>query len=166
MIAIKICKQKLFMSKLLTTELFDSFLVEEATIETYNTFTINGRIHREFYNDSASDQDDIPAEEFSKWGKLRPLCLELIKGRHTPLGFKFVLRPDNNMKNSIFEEIDSDISPENISFGINIKFTQGTVSVTTGVSYSIFTLDREAEKAWDKYIPSFLESNDIETDIL
>jgi hypothetical protein len=70
------------------------------------------------------------------------------------------------MKNSIFEEIDSDISPENISFGINIKFTQGTVSVTTGVSYSIFTLDREAEKAWDKYIPSFLESNDIETDIL
>lgn len=166
MIAIKICKQKLFMSKLLTTELFDSFLVEEATIETYNTFTINGRIHREFYKDSASDQGDIPSEEFSKWGKLRPICLELIKGKNTPLGFKFVLRPDDNIKTSIFEGIDSDISPESISFGINIKFTQGTVSVTTGVSYSIFTLDREAEKAWDKYIPSFLESNDIETDIL
>ena len=27
-------------------------------------------------------------------------------------------------------------------------------------------LDKEAEKAWDNYIPSFLESNGIETDLL
>ncbi|MBQ3871210.1 MAG: hypothetical protein II780_00735, partial [Clostridia bacterium] len=69
-------------------------------------------------------------------------------------------------KEAFFKDLDTDISPDNVSFGINIKYSQGTVIVTTGVSHSLFTLDREAEKAWDKYIPSFLESNDIETELL
>ncbi len=166
MIAIKIQKQKNFMSKLLTTELFDSCLVEEATIETYNTFSIDGRIHKEFYKDTNEDQEDIPQEEFSKWEKLRPICLELIKGKRTPLGFKFVLHLDKNSKDKLFQGIDSDISADQVSFGIIIKYAQGEVFITTGVSYSIFTLDKEAEKAWDKYIPSFLESNGIETEIM
>ncbi len=165
MIAVRIPKQKNFMAKLLTTDLFDSFLVEEATVETYNTFVIDGRIHRDFYKDS-DNPEDIPTEDFSKWSKIRPLCLDLIKGKNTPLSFKFVLRLCESDKEDLFRNLDSDISPENISFGINIKYTQGTVIVTTGVSYALFTLDKEAEKAWDKYVPSFLESNDIETEIL
>ena len=39
------------MGKLLGTECFDSFLLEEAVITTYNTFRIDGRINREFYSD-------------------------------------------------------------------------------------------------------------------
>jgi hypothetical protein len=56
------------------------------------------------------------------------------------------------------------ISPDQIQLGINIRYANGEVVVTTGVSYSIFTLDKSAEKAWDEYIPSFLESNDIAVD--
>ena len=37
---------------------------------------------------------------------------------------------------------------------------------TTGISYSIFTLDKSAEKAWDEYIPGFLESKGIEIELL
>ena len=59
-----------------------------------------------------------------------------------------------------------DISPDQISLGINLRFSQGEVIITTGVSYNIFTLDKSAEKAWDEYIPSFLESNGIEADLL
>ena len=70
------------------------------------------------------------------------------------------------MKLSVLEKSDMDISPEQISLGISIKFSQGEVIITTGVSYSIFTLDKSAEKAWDEYIPSFLESNGIEADLL
>lgn len=153
------------MAKLLTTELFDDFTVEEATIDTFNTFTIDGRIHKEFFKNS-DDTEDIPNSEFSQWSSIRPIALNLIKGRHTPLGFKFILHLGDDMKLSVLEKSDMDISPEQISLGISIKFSQGEVIITTGVSYSIFTLDKSAEKAWDEYIPSFLESNGIEADLL
>jgi hypothetical protein len=166
MIAIKVIQQKNFMAKLLTTELFGDYLVEEVVIDTYNTFTIDGRIHREFYKNANEEDECSPMEDFSKWEKIRPICLDLIKGKQTPLGFKFILRLSDEQKTSLFKELDSDISLDQVSFGINIKFLQGEVMVTTGVNYSIFTLDKEAEKAWDNYVPSFLESNGIETDIL
>ncbi|MBE5828044.1 MAG: hypothetical protein E7305_01125 [Butyrivibrio sp.] len=166
MIAIRVSKQRNFMAKLLTSELFDNYLTEEVVIDTYNTFTIDGRVHKEFYKNTNEEDNACPIEEFSKWEKLRPICLELIKGRQTPLGFKFILRLSDQQKASLFETIDSDISMDQVSFGINIKFSSGEVVITTGVNYSIFTLDKEAEKAWDNYVPSFLESNGIETDIL
>lgn len=166
MIAIKVIKQKNFMAKLLTSELFDSFLVEEVVIDTYNTFTIDGRIHKEFYKNANDGDEGCPKDAFSKWEKLRPICLDLIKGRQTPLGFKFILRLNDEQKASLFGALDSDVSMDQVSFGINIKFSSGEVVITTGVNYSIFTLDKEAEKAWDNYVPSFLESNGIETDIL
>ena len=166
MIAIKVPKQKIFMSKLLTGGLFDDYLVEEVVIDTYNTFTIDGHVHNEFYKNANSDENEIIAEDFSKWEKLRPICLELIKGKQTPLGFKFVLRLSDSGKAKIFKDLDSDISADQVSFGINIRYSSGEVVITTGVFCSIFTLDKEAEKAWDNYVPSFLESNDIETEIL
>ena len=166
MTSIKITNKKNFMAKLLTSELFDNFLAEEVVIDTYNTFTIDGHIHRDFYKNANEEAAPCPKEEFSKWEKIRPICLDLIKGRQTPLGFRFILRSGDEQKAALFETIDSDISMDQVSFGINIKFSSGEVVVTTGVNYSIFTLDKEAEKAWDNYVPSFLESNGIETDIL
>lgn len=153
------------MAKLLTTELFDDFTVEEATIDTFNTFKIDGRIHKEFYKSSDSTEE-IPDSEFSGWSSIRPIALSLIKGKNTPLGFKFILHLGEANKLSLLKKSDMDISPDQISLGINIKYSQGEVVITTGVSYSIFTLDKSAEKAWDEYIPSFLESNGIEADLL
>ncbi|MCR5403439.1 MAG: DUF5721 family protein [Butyrivibrio sp.] len=166
MIAIKITKQKNFMSKLLTTDLFDLFLLEEAEIETYNTFRIDGRIHREYYKDSFFDESQIPAEEFSRWGKLRPICLELIKGKVTPLSFRFVLHLDNKSKEKLISQSGISFSPDQISFGLNISFSSGEVVLTTGISTNVFTLDKSAEKAWDQYVPGFMESNGISTEIL
>ncbi len=166
MIAIKIKQQKNFMGKLLTADLFDDYLVEEAVIETYNTFTIDGRIHKEFYKDSSLEPTQIPEGDFSNWGRIRPICLELIKGKQTPLGFKFVLHSSESLKEKLFSGLDTDISPDQINFGIIIKLTQGQILLTTGTSANIFTLDKSAEKAWDEYIPSFLESKGIETEIM
>ena len=165
MIALKIKQQKNFMAKLLTTELFDSFLVEEITIDTFNTFTIDGRIHKEFYKDSEEAKEALN-NEFSNWARIRPIALSLIKGKQTPLGFKFILHLSDSDKLALLSDADMDISPDQISLGINLRFSQGEVIITTGVSYNIFTLDKSAEKAWDEYIPSFLESNGIEADLL
>lgn len=166
MIAIKILQQKVFMSKLLTADLFDEFLLREAEIETYNTFRIDGRIHKDYYKDSFFDGERIPTGEFSSWGKLRPICLDLIKGKVTPLSFRFVLQLDDARKEKLLSESGINLAPGQVAFCINISFLAGEVVVTTGMSTSVFSLDKSAEKAWDKYIPGFMESKGISVEIL
>ncbi|WP_024864497.1 DUF5721 family protein [Butyrivibrio sp. FCS014] len=170
MIAIRIRGQKNFMAKLLTTDLFDRYLLEEATIETFNTFTIDGKINRDFYDgyEGLEDGENAadPGAAFSTWSMIRPICLDLIKGKRTPLSFKFVLFLDDNSKEELFRTKDIDMQPDQVSFGIIIKFSSGEVQITTGISHKTFTMDKTAEKAWDAYIPSFLDSNGIDYEIL
>ncbi len=169
MIAIKITKQKDFMGKLLTSELFDSYLVNEVTIETFNTFNIDGKINKAFYDvNPASDESDASQAiaEYSSWSALRPICLELMKGKRTPLGFKFIFYLDNTAKAQLVSSSGSDILPENVSLGLNIKFSGSEMIITTGCAYNTFTLDKEIEKVWDAYIPKFLDNNAIEYEIL
>ena len=50
MIALHILDVKQFMSKLLLNDTFDHFLLSEAVITTYNTFHIDGRLQKDYYN--------------------------------------------------------------------------------------------------------------------
>jgi hypothetical protein len=163
MIAVKITNKKEFMAKLLTTEVFDKFLVEEATIETFNTFHIDGKIHREFYRNDPDYSEEKVLPKLSGWSDIRPICLNLIKGKRTPLGFKFVLHLDEETKEKLVAGADAGISPQQVTMGLNIRFFNDEILVTSGISIGIFTLDKSIEKAWDSYLPSFLESNGIET---
>ena len=164
MIAKKITNKKEFMSKLLASESFGSFFVEQATIDTFNTFTIDGRTHKDFYKNDADYTDDSAFDEYSTWSLLRPVCYDLIKGKRTPLGFKFVFLCDKETKSKIIEQSSAGLTPDQVNLGLNIRFSAGNVIITTGCAYSVFTLDKTIEKAWDEYIPSFLTSFGIEYD--
>ena len=49
MIALHITELKAFMSKLLTTNIFDDFLLQEATLQMGIGYVIDGRINKAFY---------------------------------------------------------------------------------------------------------------------
>ena len=168
MIAIKILKQKDFMAKLLTSDIFDNYLVNELTIETYNTFHIDGKINKAFYDNNSTDEDDSSKtlDNYSTWSTLRPICLDLIKGKRTPLGFKFIFYLKEDSKTKIINSADSDLLPEQVNLGLNVKFTGSEMQITTGCAYNIFTLEKEIEKKWDEYIPRFLDNSNIEYEIL
>ena len=51
------------MSHLLLSETFDHFLVIDGEITTFNTFTINGFLQKEFY--PPEERDTLP--EYSYW---------------------------------------------------------------------------------------------------
>ena len=51
MIALKVEDVKTFTSKLFLKEDFDSFLVKEVNIVTYNNFSIDGHIRQGYYTD-------------------------------------------------------------------------------------------------------------------
>lgn len=166
MIALKINNKKEFMSKLLVSELFDCFFVEEASIDTYNTFHIDGRIHKDFYKNDADydEKQDIP--ELSTWAELKQICFDLIKGKRTPLSFKFVFHAPSEIKKQMLLEADAGLMDDQVNLGLNIRFSNGDVIITTGTAFSIFTLDKSIEKAWDGYIPSFLEKSGVSLEIL
>lgn len=153
MISLRITHTKDFMQKLLSSEAFDSFLLEEATIQTYNTFSIDGHIQKEFY---AGEETEIPALDygFSLWKDMKAVCFQFIKGKRTPLSFRFVLR----LMPQYAEKI---VNSQDTSLLLNIRYDGSAVTLITGTSYRTFQLTKEPEQLWDKTVRTFLTKKEI-----
>ena len=145
---------KNFMKELLVGSRFDEFLLEEATIKTYNTFSIDGRIIPEFFDDYEFGY------EFSLWKNMKGICFDLIKGKQIPVSFHFILQSTPELVEQILKSGDSSTSPESIkSFTLNIKFVSDEITLVTATSFNTFVMDKTPDILWDKYIESFL--NDL-----
>ena len=163
MIALQIQDIKNFMSKLLLSQTFDNFLLVEGSITTYNTFHIDGRVHKDFFSEEEIDEHGLHNREFSLWKEVKPFCLELIKGKKTPLGFKFIfqLSKENTAKLLTSSGISS-ILPENISgLLLNVRFDSNGLSCITAANLNLFTLDKSLEHAWDDMVKRFLRQQEI-----
>src|SRR5574344_1330903 len=90
--ALQITSLKPFMNALLAGDLFDIFLLEEALIATAATYTIDGRINKDFYTTEEWNDKQLHPHEFVAWQEMKPICFNLIKGKRTPLQFKFVFQ--------------------------------------------------------------------------
>lgn len=160
MILLQIKNTKEFMSKLLASEVFDAFYMESAKITTANTYTIDGTIHKEFFGKEG--ESEAPTSPLSSWADMKSVCYNIIKGKHTPLGFTFILCASDAKKEELLVEADS---PEALnavsSLVFIIRFQDGAVTITTGTALSGFTLDKSYEKIWDEYVKAFLDSNSI-----
>ena len=150
---LEIKSNKEFMNALLLGEMFDDFLLKEAYVKTAGTYHIDGLINREFYD---NDEDVIVTEapyDYEAFSRLRQVITGLIKGKHTPVYMKLTLylKPDMALKllggeaNALVDYLI-----------INISFANNHVNVTTGIAYREFTLDKEADRIWDKYVSELL----------
>lgn len=95
--AFQIQDVKGFMSHLLLSTTFDRFLLAEASITTFNTFFIDGHLHKDYFSYDEEEQETAELCTYSFWEQLRPFALSLIKGKKTPLAMKivFALAPKN-----------------------------------------------------------------------
>ena len=160
MIALQISHVRDFMNKLLLTETFDTYLVSEATVTTFASFSIDGSLRREFYTgDESLSSADLPPEDQKQvtWDMIRPFCLQLIKGRRLPLSLRIVLELPEAETAALLEDNDLNFTPEDI-FGLflNIQYRGGELSVTTGSSLRVFSQDRSLDQAWDRMVQEFL----------
>lgn len=157
MLAEQIKDVKAFMEKLLIGNSFDTFLVDDISITTYNTFHIDGHLRKEFYTED--ERAKLPDETFSEWAKLKPFCFSIIKGKKTPLHFKMIFVPDRQRVTELLASCDTTLTLEDIhALFLNIRYEQGTLSYVTGCSLKIFTTDRSLEQAFDRYIQTFIDS--------
>jgi len=174
LISLKIMDVKGFMAKLLfeNASTFDSFLVSEILITTYNTFHIDGHINQKFYTlaSSENDAEDDTALSFStmsSWKTLKPICFSLIKGKRTPLNFKFTFHFSAENTDTFLLQSSSEISSlftaENVNgLILNIRYDDNALTCITSTSLNIFTMDKSLEHAWDNMIRRFFTAHEIE----
>lgn len=162
MIALKISEIKDFMNKLLCQDVFDHFLLQEAVIRTNALYHIDGTIQPDFYTQDELEENSLSGLSFLPYGILRGQCFHLIKGKKTPSYFKFsLLLSPENLKRTI-AQTGSSYTPNDISaVFFHIRFQNGELSITTGISYRIFSMDKTLEQEWDTLISRFLKKNEI-----
>ncbi len=162
MIALQISNIKDFMNRLLKTDLFDAFWLVEASITTYNTFTIDGHLHREFFDTQTKKALIQSGITYSSWHEAKPYCLSIIRGKNTPLHFKIIFQLPRENTNQMLLKSNSPFGPEDVSgVFLNLQFSESRLIVTTGTSYHIFTLDKTFDTLWDRTILSFFNQHDI-----
>lgn len=91
MVSFAISHVAAFMSKLLSSDCFDSFLLEEAQIRMAVTYSIDGKINEAFYDDA---EQDIPAQRsyvHEPWSNVRGTVRSLLVGKKMPVSFQITL---------------------------------------------------------------------------
>ena len=162
MIALQITTLKQFMNSFLGSENFDIFLLEHASITTYNTFQIDGRQNQAFYTAEEWDDPTIRPYEFTRWKDIRGLCFDLIKGKHTPTAFKFVLQLCPEYIEGILKNEDTLIKCSDIkSLVLTLKFDGSNLTLITGTSLKTFIPDKSIDSYWDNAIKRFLFKKEL-----
>lgn len=149
------------MQHLLLKPTFDSFSLIEGEITTYNTFRVDGFIHKKFY-------EDAPAKEYSSWGDLREFCFQIIRGKRTPLNFRFILSlPKEDFSAFLANHEISSLCPSDIQgLYLNLKYDGTNLQCITGTSLNIFTMDKTLENIWDNYAKDFFLKQEIDFEYL
>lgn len=162
MIGLELTEVKECMSKLLLSEVFDPFFFIEGEITTFSTFSIDGYLKKEFYN-----KEEIPERDYALWKEVREYCFSLIKGKRTPLSFKFVLGlSDSNIEKLLLQQGLDFKATDVRGLYINLKYDGSKLQCITGTSMKLFTMDKSLEQAWDKMVQKFFTKHEIKFELL
>lgn len=165
MVAYQILEVGNFMSLLLSSESFDLFSVSQVTVRTMADFFVDGKRNVRWCEDCK--------EEYVSWRELKDFVFERIKGKKKPELLKAELLVDMEALFEIFpsmKEETQDFSECPVkSFRLNFKYeapegTREHLSMTTGVSYESFSMDRTWEHYWDERAVSFLKGLSLTLD--
>lgn len=165
MIALQILDVKEFTKHLFIGAVFHPFLLNEGTVTTSYTVNIDGTLRKNFYSEEEQADLKLGDRDFSTWEEVKNLCFSIIKGRHTPLYFKFVFQLSRNDIEKFLISSGVPMTADDV-FGLflNITFDGSQLICTTGTSVRTFTLDKTLDNSWDLWIMSFLKNHGIATE--
>ena len=157
MIAFSLTNIKEFMSQLLLSETFDSFAFIEGEIVTFNTFRIDGFLQKEFFD------TEEPLPEYSLWKNVRDYCFSLIRGKRTPLSFRFVFSLSRKNIEKLTAQNVPSLDPDAVQgLYLNIHYDGARLTCVTGTSFKTFTMDKSLERTWDEMAEKFFRQKGVE----
>lgn len=160
MTALCIEEKKKFTSGLFIGEIFDGFLVREVNLVTFNSFTIDGRVRQGYYSEEELEENKL--EEYSSWKTLKPFCFSLIKGKHLPESFRIVFMMTPEAKERFVKKRMPDLSPDMVGgLYLNVQYENNEMTVVTGISLNMFSLDKTLEREWDESVRTFLKKHEL-----
>jgi hypothetical protein len=140
---------KPFMSKLLKSDLFDSFEVREVVIHTAFKSYFEGTRNLEFFENALTSSDEAQVlSPYVTWAEVKASMYQLILGKTLPTYFKIVLATS--------QEKAKTLSDTASALFLNITYKENVITCSTGVAYSVFSLDKSPEEIWDEKIKAFL----------
>ncbi len=142
-----ITNRKEFMSKLLKSDLFDTFEVREVVAHMAFKLILAGERNQDYFKDIL-EEETSNLSHFLTWGEIRKHVYELMSGHKLPTYFKIILSTNT--------EKTEGLSPDASTFYLNITFKDNQMSCSTGMAYKTFTLDKSSEQLWDEKIKNFL----------
>ena len=155
MTSIEIDNIKNFMSHLFIKESLDYFLCKEITIQTFSTFSINGKIIKDFFTEE--EYEEYIDSHYIPWEKLKNYCFNIIKGNKTPLSLKAVFVLPAAMAVKLINDNGLTVKPTDIEgLYLNIRFENNRLSITSGSSLTYFTTDKSIDNIWDNELKNIL----------
>ncbi|MBE5942569.1 MAG: hypothetical protein E7264_08545 [Lachnospiraceae bacterium] len=160
--SIHILDIKPFMQLLFQTDLMNQYLLVSASITTDLSYTIDGHIQSAFFNEDELDALGIQELNYMPWSIAKEKIFHLIKGKKTPTQLKLVLKVSEQEERAIFTDANSSLNSNDINgLYLNILFQENQLNVICGISYHIFTLDKQIEQEFSDKIITFFKSNNI-----
>ena len=135
MIALALADAKTITAHLFLKDTFDRFCLIEGEIITFNTFHIDGHVHRDFFDTTGPGDDEngtTAPGEYSFWGSLR----------------NHWIRPENVQ-----------------GLYLNFHFDGTALTCVTGTSFRTFTMDKSLEHIWDEMAQKFFRQHQIPFEI-
>ncbi len=131
-----------FMNELIRGDSFDKFEVRGCDITTFVTYSIDGRINKDWYNEETN-------RFFCTWRELKPYIHNIIKGSKKPKSMKIVL--------ALSEKAAAMVHPNGKACFINIVFEEERVAIVTGTAQIEFSLDKSLDLAWEERVKGFFK---------
>ncbi|MBR6696775.1 MAG: hypothetical protein IKL73_00730 [Lachnospiraceae bacterium] len=146
---------KAFMGALLTQNIFDNYLAKSVDIATFTNFSIDCSFNKDYYTND--ELEDLSFED-TKWCQLKKVCFDLIKGNKLPLSFKIVLSADSELISKIIKDSSINYNLSDISgLYLNIRYISNKLTITSGSSIRVFSMDKTIDTVWDNYLQDFLK---------
>ena len=97
---------------------------------------------------------------------MKQMIFQMIKGKHTPVYMRITLQQKPELTRQYLEgKIGA--GDQNLIGGFlcTVKYEKGQVTLTTGVSYHGFLMDKEPEKGWDQQMLKMLSEKGLDYEI-
>lgn len=138
--------RELFVSK------YDSFYLYEARVKTKLDYYINGKLNKAYFD--SEQAEELP--EYIEWKDIKQTVYDYIWGKRLPIAFKIILMFNRENINRLLEMNHLPVSSEDVgALFLNVVYEHETLSVTTGTSLKIFTLDKTLEQVWDDTVKKY-----------
>ena len=138
--------RELFVSK------YDSFYLYEARVKTKLDYYINGKLNKAYFD--SEQAEELP--EYIEWKDIKQTVYDYIRGKRLPIAFKIILMFNRENINRLLEMNHLPVSSEDVgALFLNVVYEHETLSVTTGTSLKIFTLDKILEQVWDDTVKKY-----------